>query len=93
MIKSFRCKETERLFCGCSTRTFPQDILKRAKMRLDRMDAAFLLDDLRVPPSHHLEALQGDRLNQHSIRINDQWRVCFVWMLGHAYDVEIVDYH
>ena len=62
-------------------------------MRLNRINAASVLDDLRVPPSHHLEALQGDRLGQHSIRINDKWRVCFVWIAGNAHDVEIVDYH
>lgn len=93
MIKSFHCKETEWVFHGHAAKRFPQDILKRAKMRLDRIDAASVLDDLRVPPSHHLEALQGDRLGQHSIRINDQWRVCFVWKDGNAHDVEIVDYH
>ncbi|MBF0161968.1 MAG: type II toxin-antitoxin system RelE/ParE family toxin [Magnetococcales bacterium] len=93
MIKSFQCKETENLFHGYPTKTFPRDILKRAKMRLDRIDAASELDDLRVPPSHHLEALRGNRLGQYSIRINDQWRACFVWIAGNAHDVEIVDYH
>lgn len=93
MIKSFRCKDTERVFRGQAAKRFPQDLLKRAKMRLDRIDAASVLDDLRVPPSHHLEVLQGDRLGQHSIRINDQWRVCFVWSDGGAHNVEIVDYH
>jgi len=62
-------------------------------MRLDRIDAAVALDDLRLPPSHHLEALRGSRAGQHSIRINDQWRICFVWQHGNAHDVEIVDYH
>ena len=62
-------------------------------MRLDRLNAATSLEDLRLPPSHRLEALSGDRKGQHSIRINDQWRICFVWQDGHAYDVEIVDYH
>ncbi len=62
-------------------------------MRLDRIDAATRLDDLKVPPSHHLEALSGNRQGQHSIRVNDQWRICFVWRDGNAYDVELVDYH
>lgn len=62
-------------------------------MRLDRIAAAIALEDLRQPPSHRLEALHGDRKGQHSIRINDQWRICFVWKDGHAHDVEIVDYH
>jgi len=62
-------------------------------MRLDRIAAAVVLEDLRSPPSHHLEVLRGARAGQHSIRINDQWRICFVWKDGHAHDVEIVDYH
>jgi len=62
-------------------------------MRLDRIAAAVSLDDLRLPPSHRLEALQGNRAGQHSIRINDQWRICFTWRDGNAHDVEIVDYH
>jgi len=62
-------------------------------MRLDRIDAAIDLENLRLPPSHRLEALQGTRQGQHSIRINDQWRICFVWKDGHAHSVEIVDYH
>lgn len=69
------------------------DIQRKAKMRLDRIDAAVRLDDLRVPPSHRLEALRGDRKGQYSIRINDQWRICFRWENGNALDVEIVDYH
>ena len=93
MIKTFHCKDTEKVFRGYAAKRFPQELLKRAKMRLDRIDAAFELDDLRVPPSHHLEALQGDRLGQHSIRINDQWRICFVWSGDGVHDVEIVDYH
>lgn len=72
---------------------FPHALAKRAKMRLDRIAAATCLDDLRVPPSHQLELLHGDRAGQHSIRINQQWQVCFIWQDGHAYQVEIVDYH
>lgn len=93
MIKSFACSETEKVFNRNFSRKLPQAIQQRAKMRLDRIDAAVVLDDLRLPPSHHLEALKGDRSGQHSIRINDQWRICFAWHDGHAHDVEIVDYH
>jgi len=93
MIKGFACAETEKVFNRNFSRKLPQAIQHRAKMRLDRLDAAVALEDLRLPPSHHLEALHGDRAGQHSIRINDQWRICFVWHDGHAHDVEIVDYH
>jgi toxin HigB-1 len=93
MIHTFRCKETELIAKGQVSRRLPTQLQKRAKMRLDRIDAAADLDDLRVPPSHRLEALAGDRAGQWSIRINDQWRICFVWRDGHAFDVEIVDYH
>jgi proteic killer suppression protein len=72
---------------------FPSDILTVARRKLRMLDAAIRLDDLRVPPSNHLEALKGDRIGQHSIRINDQWRLCFVWQDGAAHGVEIVDYH
>lgn len=92
MIRSFRDREAERLFNGVASRRLPGDIQRRAHMRLQRLDAAVALDDLRVPPSHRLEALGGDRRGQHSIRINDQWRVCFRWHDGNAHDVEIVDY-
>jgi proteic killer suppression protein len=93
MIKSYRDKETRKLASGKTSRRIPQDIHRRARMRLQRIDAAVSLEDLRVPPSHHLEALSGKRRGQHSIRINDQWRICFEWRDGHAYEVEIVDYH
>lgn len=93
MIKSFRCKETESIANGRRSRRFPREIQVRAKMRLDRIDAAARLDDLRLPPSHRLEALGGDRAGQWSIRINDQWRVCFVWQDGAVTAVEITDYH
>jgi toxin HigB-1 len=91
--KSYRDKEAEALAHGRFSRRFPAEIQHRAKMRLDRIEAAVELDDLRVPPSHRLELLKGDRAGQYSIRINDQWRVCFDWRDGNAYDVEIVDYH
>jgi proteic killer suppression protein len=93
MIKSYRDKETRKLASGKASRRIPQDIHRRAKMRLERLDAAVSLDDLRVPPSHRLEALSGDRRGQHGLRVNDQWRICFECRDGHAYEVEIVDYH
>ncbi len=91
MIQSFADKETEKLFNGSRSRKFPVELQKRAKIRLDRLDAATDLSDLRVPPSHRLEKLSGDRAGQYSIRVNEQWRVCFNWRGGDAYDVEIVD--
>lgn len=93
MIKGYHDKETEKLASGKPSRRLPADIRRRTKMRLDRINAAVVLDDLRVPPSHRLEALRGDRKGQHSIRINDQWRVCFRWEESNAYDVEVCDYH
>lgn len=93
MIRSFASKETERLFRRQFSRKLPQDIQRRARMKLEILDAAEQLEDLRIPPSNHLEKLFGDRVGQHSIRINNQWRVCFSWRDGDAYDVEIVDYH
>lgn len=93
MIKEYKDKETRRISEGHRSRRVPPAIQRAAKMRLDRLDAAMLLSDLRLPPSHQLEALKGDRKGQHSIRINDQWRVCFIWQDGNAYDVEICDYH
>lgn len=93
MIRSFRDRDTEKVANSEYSRRFPTDIQRRAKMRLDRINAAVVLEDLRVPPSHHLERLKGERKGLYSIRINDQWRVCFRWKEGDAYDVEIVDYH
>jgi len=93
MIKSFRCKETEKIFKGQRSRKFPADLTRRIQMRLDRIDAAIALEELRVPPSHCLEALSGDRAGQHSIRINKQWRVCFVWSDDGVSNVEVIDYH
>ena len=93
MIKSFRCAETERVFHRQFTRKFPRDIQQRAFMKLNALDAAVKLTDLYLPPSNRLEALQRDRKGQHSLRINDQWRICFLWREGHAEGVEIVDYH
>lgn len=93
MIKTFADTETERFFTTGKTRRFPPDIQKRAAMRLNQLDAATVLDDLRMPPSNHLESLRGDRTGQYSIRINDQWRLCFQFENDNAYAVEIIDYH
>ena len=93
MIQTFRCRETERIFGGDSSPAFPPDIQDRARERLRRLHAATRLSDLAALRSNRLEPLKGNRLGQYSIRINDQWRICFVWEGGHAYDVEIVDYH
>jgi proteic killer suppression protein len=93
MIKSFRCRETERLFNGRFSRKLPQDIQRVAARKLEMLAAATILDSLRIPPANRLEALKGDRAGQHGIRINDQWCICFRWQEGDAYDVEITDYH
>ena len=95
MIKSFADKETRKLFEGSKSRTVPPDVRERAESKLAVLDAAKSLEDLRVPPGNRLEALRGDREGQHSIRINRQYRVCFVWdsEAGDAHDVEITDYH
>jgi len=93
MIKSFRCRETQKTFHREFSRNFPRDIQARAFMKLNAIDAAVQLEDLRLPPSNHLEALKGDQKGQHSIRINDRWRICFEWHRGNAEQVEIVDYH
>jgi proteic killer suppression protein len=93
MIRSFADTETEKLFRRERVRKLPQDIQRTALRKLAQLDAAIALEDLRVPPGNRLEALTGDRAGQHSIRINDQWRVCFVWAADGAESVEIVDYH
>ena len=93
MIKSFRGKETEKVWQGQRSRRLPGDIQRVARRKLRMLNNARALNDLRVPPANRLEALQGRRAGQHSIRINDQWRICFVWDQGIALDVEIVDYH
>jgi len=93
MIRSFADKETERLFERQPSRKIPTQIQRMARRRLEILDAAETLSDLRVPPSNHLEKLLGNRAGQHSIRINNQWRICFRWKEGNAYNVEIVDYH
>jgi proteic killer suppression protein len=93
MIRSFRCKDTELIWRGQSSRGFPSDIQDRALRKLRQLDAALTIADLRNPPSNRLETLKGDRKGQWSIRINDQWRICFHWTEGEASGVEIVDYH
>ena len=93
MIRSFRCKETAQVWQGHSSRKFPADIQDRAIRKLRQLDAAATIEDLRKPPGNRLEALKGKRAGQMSIRINDQWRICFRWSAGDAEDVEIVDYH
>ncbi|MBZ0109372.1 MAG: type II toxin-antitoxin system RelE/ParE family toxin [Candidatus Scalindua rubra] len=93
MIKSFKCKETEKIFNRSFSRKLPQDIQRTALRKLRMLNRAIKLNDLKVPPSNHLEALYGNRKRQHSIRINDQWRICFKWSGGEANNVEITDYH
>jgi proteic killer suppression protein len=93
VIRSFRDPATKRLFHGERSPRLPGDLQRTALRKLVMLDAALELDDLRVPPGNRLEALKGARRGQHSIRINDQWRVCFRWRNGGAEDVEIVDYH
>lgn len=93
MIKSFADKETEKVFQRVYSKKLPEDIQRRGRRKLVMIDAATQLEDLRVPPGNRLEKLRGDREGQHSIRINQQWRICFRWESGDAYDVEIVDYH
>lgn len=93
MIKGFKCKATEALFNGDGSARHLRPVAKVARRKLDMIDYAEALGDLRVPPGNRLEALKGDRRGQHSIRINDQWRICFVWRDDGAHGVEIVDYH
>ena len=93
MIRSFKGKETERLWRGQRSREFPGDIQDRALRKLRQLDASATLADLRNPPGNRLEILKGNRTGQMSIKINDQWRICFRWKSGCATDVEIVDYH
>ncbi len=93
MIKSFKCKETEKIFQGRFSKKLPHDIQKIAERKLIIIHRAANLNDLRVPPANRLEALSGSREGQHSIRINNQWRICFEWSEHSVYGVEIVDYH
>jgi proteic killer suppression protein len=93
MIRSFKSRETLALFNRNPVRRLPADIQRKALRQLRMLNRAQALQDLRVPPGNRLEALKGDRRGQHSIRINEQWRICFRWERGDAYEVEIVDYH
>lgn len=93
VIKGFRDKETERVFSRQFSRRLPSDLHRIAWRKLAMIDAAQRLQDLCVPPGNRLEKLSGDREGQYSIRINDQWRICFEWRDGDAYEVEITDYH
>ena len=93
MIKSFADRETERLFKRERVKRFGPDVQRVGLRKLRMLDAAEKIDDLRIPPANRLEKLKGDRAGQYSIRINRQWRICFDWSSGDAYEVEIVDYH
>ena len=93
MIVNFRDNEAATIWSGRRSRRLPGDIQAAALRKLRLLNNAKRLDDLRVPPGNRLEALKGDRSGQHSIRINDQWRICFVWKDNNAHEVEIVDYH
>lgn len=93
MIESFRDRDTERLFNRTPIRKFSPSVQRVALRKLWALDASESLEDLRVPPGNRLEKLRGDRAGQHSIRVNEQWRICFRWIAGNAHDVEIVDYH
>lgn len=93
MIKSFTDKHTETLYLSGRSKRIPPDLLQRAIRRLEFLDYATTLDDLKIPPSNRLHALKENRMGQHSISINDQWRICFIFRDGDCYDVEITDYH
>lgn len=93
MIQTFATSDTENIFATGKSRRLPPEILKRTSMRLNQVHAATKIEDLRLPPSNHLEKLTGDKHDKWSIRINGQWRICFRFEGGHAFDVEIVDYH
>lgn len=93
MIKQIKCKETQAIWEGKASRKLPHDIQDRALRKLRQLDAALTLDDLKHPPGNHLEALEDDRIGQMSIRINKQWRICFVWNNGEPTEIEITDYH
>ena len=93
MIRSFKCKETEKIWNEQWSRKFPPKIQKRALRKLRMLDSSGRLDDLKIPPSNRLEVLVGDRGGQYSIRVNQQWRICFKWTDDNADNVEIVDYH
>ncbi len=93
MIKSFKCKETEKIFNRVKSTKLPHTIQKVALRKLVMIHAAVTINDLRIPPSNRLEQLKGNKKGLYSIRINDQWRICFKWEGNNAYDLEIIDYH
>lgn len=93
MIKTIKCRQTKKIFDMENSTKLPKEIHQRAYIKLLMLNNAMSLHDLRIPPSNQLEKLSKDRVGQHSIRINDQWRICFKWVDGDVYDVEIVDYH
>lgn len=93
MIKTFADKRTEDLFVRGVAKGWPPDVVRRAVRKLEYVDLATCLDDLRTPPGNRLHALKGERQGQHAIAVNDQWRVCFRFVDGDAYDVEVCDYH
>jgi proteic killer suppression protein len=93
VIRSFRDKRTERIWHEEYVKAIDRKVQRAALRKLELVHAAAVLEDLRIPPGNRLEQLKGDRLGQHSIRVNDQWRICFVWRDGGALDVELVDYH
>lgn len=93
MIKSFKGKETEKVYGREGSSKLPRDIQQSALRKLRMINNAKNLADLRIPPANRLEKLRGDREGQHSVRVNDQWRICFTWRDGDAFEVEISDYH
>lgn len=93
MIRTFADKATQRLYLRGESRRLPPDMIRRALILLDQLDSSATVDDMRTPPGNRLHALRGNRSGQHAVRINDQWRLCFVFRGGDAYQVEIIDYH
>jgi len=93
VTRKFADRETEKIWNGLGSRRLPADIQQVARRKLRMLNNAATLDDLRIPPANRLEALKSDRKGQHSVRINDQWRICFRWRDADAHDVQIVDYH
>lgn len=92
MVKLFNCKDTEKLFKDYDVKKF-RSIARKARIKLEMLNATVSLDGLKVPPGNRLEALKGDRKGQYSIQVDSQWRICFKWIEGNTYEVEIVDYH
>lgn len=93
MIKTFADREAQKIFYLEQSTKLPPDIKRAIMRKLSIIDAATNINDLRIPPGNHLEKLKGERVHQHSIRVNDQWRICFTWKENNAYDIEITDYH